>query len=64
MGRIVGSQIRESLTSAGYSLVSLSDDGEAILREGDKLELWQANDYFAGYTLEIKGVGYEFIREV
>lgn len=27
----------------------------------DRFELWQKNDHFAGYVIEIDGVGYEFI---
>jgi len=37
--------------------------GEVILEdESGKRELWAANDDHAGYTVEIDGWGYEFVR--
>ena len=60
-----GSQYRESLEESGYELVDIQDD-EAILRnknDGSE-ELWVERDDHAGYTIEINGVGYEYIRDI
>lgn len=62
--RQIGSQNRETLEDAGLRLVAGMDDGEVILADGDKRELWQRNDHFAGYVVEIDGVGYEFVRSL
>lgn len=61
-----GSQKRESLESAGYDLVSKKGGREVILKdkESGKYELWGRKDDFAGYTIDIGGKGYEFIRDV
>lgn len=61
-----GSQKRESLETAGYELVSRKGGREVILKEKDtgKYELWGRKDDFAGYTIDIGGKGYEFIRGV
>jgi hypothetical protein len=38
--------------------------GTVVLRAGDGvLELWSLCDDHAGYTIEIEGKGYEFVRE-
>lgn len=65
--RKFGSQTRETLEEAGYTLVALSSDAsEAILFGIDTniKELWAAKDDHSGYTIEINGCGYEFVREV
>jgi hypothetical protein len=58
-----GSQCRETLLESGYELVKVEDD-EAILRNPavEQFELWVKHDDHAGYTIEINGVGYEFVR--
>ncbi|MFC1718227.1 hypothetical protein ACFL6S_31515 [Candidatus Poribacteria bacterium] len=60
-----GSQIRETLEEAGLEFIRWSWAGkEAILRdiESRKQELWAASDDYAGYVVEINGIGYEFLR--
>ena len=61
-----GSQLRELIAESGYELVAEFYGGLAILRDtiSNKLEVWQANDDFAGYVVVLDGVGYEFVREV
>ncbi len=64
--RVIGSQIRDLLEDTDMRIVSATSDGEVVLTEGDSgsRELWQANDHFAGYVIEIEGVGYEFARGI
>lgn len=66
----IGNQARELLSDSGMEL--LHDEGEhsedcgVILKNttnGD-YELWVKNDRYAGYVIEIEGVGYEFIQTV
>ena len=56
--------MRETLEEAGYTLVAHTHHNEVILKDGDNvhLEVWQKHDDHAGYTVEINGVGYEFVR--
>lgn len=63
--RIIGSQRRELLSETEYELISLSES-EAILLNTDtgRRELWSKKDDFAGYVVEINGVGYEFVRQI
>jgi hypothetical protein len=58
-----GSQFRERLESAGYELVERINSRSIVVRCGGRLELWVRNNHHAGYTLEYKGQGYEFVRE-
>lgn len=61
MGRQIGSQIRETVEEAGYEFIVMADRDTIILAdENGRQELWTANDHHAGYTVEWKGVGYEF----
>lgn len=64
MGTQIGSQYRETLEEAGYRLVSKNDE-YALLENKDtnKLELWAEKDDYAGYVIEIDGVGYEFVSQ-
>jgi len=64
MARFIGSQYRETLEEAEYRVHELRNDGTAILDGGGNLELWQANDDYAGFVVEINGVGYEFVSEI
>jgi hypothetical protein len=62
--RQIGSQIRETLEDAGYTIINQGPEG-IILEEADgKRELWVERDDFAGYVVEVNGVGYEFVRDV
>ncbi len=64
-GRQIGSQFRQTLKQAGYKIVKYLGDGEVILENEDGgHELWFKNDHHAGWTIEIRGVGYEFARSV
>ncbi len=65
MARLFGSQRRETLEEAGYTLVSRPEKGQVILedRSGAR-ELWQANDHFAGFVVEVGRWGYEFVRSL
>ena len=58
-----GSQNREKLEDSGYVVERLFDDGSAFLKDvcTGEIELWQQNDHFAGYVIEINGKGYEFV---
>ena len=62
--RQIGSQMRETLEESGMTLtVLLPETEEAILTtESGRHELWYQNDHYAGYVVEIDGVGYEFIH--
>jgi hypothetical protein len=64
----IGSQAREPLADTDYKFVSFVPDmpATALLedKETGKRELWVENDHFAGYTIEIDGKGYEFVRSV
>lgn len=60
--RHFGSQSRERIEETDYILVEHLEDGQVVLADGDVLELWVKNDGFAGYTIEIGGIGYEFVR--
>jgi hypothetical protein len=59
----IGSQIRETVEQAGYQFVRKLNSRSIVLAVGGRMELWVKNDHFAGYTVEFKGQGYEFIRE-
>ena len=66
MTRIIGSQIRDLIGETTYKVVGMTQYDEAILEdeEGGELELWAPNDYHAGYTIEIAGIGYEFTTSI
>lgn len=56
----LGSQMRQKIEDTSY-IVRAKKGCMVSLECGDHREVWVANDGFAGYTLEINGVGYEFI---
>jgi len=57
-----GSQRREPIEETEYR-VHIHDGDEVVLDDGgDRFEVWFRNDYHAGYTIEINGIGYEFAR--
>ena len=73
--RTIGSQKRETLAEAEYELIGIfngifnGDVGTvAVVRpiheKHGKTELWAKNDDFAGYVMEINGVGYAFICSI
>ncbi len=63
--KVIGSQIRETLEQAGSVLIATTPTGEAFVQDqnGGPIELWSQHDHHAGYTLEIGGIGHEFVRE-
>lgn len=65
MIRQIGSQSREPLNESGYKLFMRVSDTDVILMSEENsqiCELWCAEDDHVGYTIEVDGVGYEFIR--
>lgn len=53
----------ETLAQAKAVLIKLiMNDNEAIVLEPDGFKLYAMNHYYAGYTLRIDGVGYEFCK--
>jgi hypothetical protein len=67
MRQFFGSQIRDPYQEAGYEIVRNGEfPNEKILRhiETGNKELWIRNDCHAGYTLEIDGIGYEFVHSL
>lgn len=58
--RVIGSQRRIKLEDTSYKLVSLRGE-KAVLDAGDHYEEWALNDHHAGYTIEIDGLGFEFV---
>lgn len=55
----IGSQNRETLKEAKAVLIKMIGD-DAVVMESDGFKLYSMNNHFAGYVLEIDGVGYEF----
>lgn len=59
--RQIGSQRRETLEEAGYEYVRKIGN-ELIVKDKDgSYELWVENNHYAGYVLEYRGIGYEFV---
>jgi hypothetical protein len=53
------------LSESGMQLVSGPDsNGEVLLEDNGRIEVWAENDDFAGYVIEIDGVGYEFVSSL
>jgi len=61
----IKNQIRESLSEAGFELVEKRCN-EVVLKEIEtlNLELWASANDFAGYVVDIDGIGYEFIKSL
>jgi hypothetical protein len=57
----IGSQIREPLVEAGYTLDKWEGDEIVVRDESGRRELWVRNDHHAGYTLWFGGMGFEFV---
>jgi len=58
----IGSQVRERIEETELEVL-YTERNEAVLYnpESNKYEVWAENDDNAGYTVEINGVGYEFL---
>lgn len=58
--------MRETLEEAGSTVAGYLNETEVIIKTEDAngtiYELYRKNNDFAGYVLEIDGIGYEFIR--
>lgn len=60
----IGSQSREPLAESGYTLVELANETATIADATDgHWEYWYACDDFAGYVIDIDGIGYEYGRD-
>lgn len=59
----IGSQRRESISESGYKLYAIGGDFAILETKDGKLELWYPNNDFAGYVIDIGGIGYEFARD-
>jgi len=59
-----GSQMRQKIEDSEYDLFKRLSPEEVILTDTDtgKKELWALNDDHSGFTVEIRGRGYEFVR--
>lgn len=56
----IGSQNREKIEDTSYKI--RAKRGKLVSLEcGSHREVWAKNDHHAGYTLEIDGIGYEFV---
>jgi hypothetical protein len=63
--RFKGGFLTETLNEAGLRLIDRPWSGAVVLEdENGKLELWQANQHHAGYTVKVGRWSYEFIRSV
>lgn len=62
----IGSQKRQTLKEAGYVFIKDNCNGSVVVlqKEFNSYELWQLNDDYAGYVLDIYGFGYEFVRSL
>ena len=62
--RQCGSQRRETLEEAGVILVGWLPSGDVLIDEMDgEISLYTLRDDFAGHVYEIKGKGYEYVRQ-
>jgi hypothetical protein len=59
-----GSQFREPIGDTEYWVVGECDCG-VVLHDSifGHFQVWAKRDDYAGYVLEIDGVGYEFVRK-
>lgn len=72
MGKHIGSQYRETLEESGYVLArepelvdyGIEAGGVVLISPDGIAELWVKHDHHAGYTIEVQGVGYEFVHSV
>lgn len=62
----IGSQSREPIGEAGLLLIGRLDAETVVLAgsaDPTQQEIWALRDDYAGYTVEIEGKGYEFVRD-
>lgn len=67
MIKVIGSQSREKIEDTEY-IVDYMDDIDDVPRDVFLLDMetgvrekWTENDHYAGYVVEIDGVGFEFV---
>lgn len=65
MIRKIGSQSRERIEDTSYRVVWKGTDGGMVVEDTEtgKREFWYQNDHHSGYTLEVDGLGYEFVSD-
>lgn len=62
--RTIGSQTREKIEDTSYEICQVYKNTAILMNmETGITEVWTKNDHFAGYVIEINGIGYEFVRE-
>ena len=60
----IGSQRIETLDESGYKMIASWDDTVILQdKESGKQEMWQRNDDFAGYVIQIGDGKYEFVSD-
>ncbi len=67
--KVIGSQRREKIEETEYQIDTIEGDkimghNATLVNSNGDLELWTENDHFAGYVIEIDGIGYEFVRSI
>ena len=62
--RHIGSQTRETLEESEYTFVSREGDEVILENEDGGKELFVERDDYAGYVVEIDGIGHEFVRSL
>ena len=76
----IGSQKREKIEDTNYTVqfmdehlvlsahgvkrMEVGPDAVLLNKETGIAELWTQRDDFAGYVIEIDGIGYEFVRSL
>ena len=65
--RTIGSQTRDKLEDTEYEFIQWQDMSRSVLLKNTatgNYEQWDRNDDFAGYVIEINGIGFEFVTTV
>jgi hypothetical protein len=57
-------QRREGFREAGYTLRAYDGERAILADEDGQLEVWAASDDYAGYVVEIGGIGHGFVRQL
>jgi hypothetical protein len=55
------SQTRDRIEDTGRCVIRFLPGDQVLLSDAT---IWAKNDHYAGYVIEIEGVGYEFIRSL
>jgi len=63
--RHIGSQTRENIETTDYVIVQKSGNEVIVYdKDADNYELWVKRDDYAGYVIDIDGIGYEFAHSI